>query len=521
MSSLSDALEHPAKVVSSLYRGQDIDQFPGIVAEHFRSLFKSDDAFQKIPALDVRRTPQSFPDGSLVVFNAMVQDTSLSPELYLAILNGNACGGWGITETTTTPEDVQPEHLRERSVFWAISIPGLSAWCVNGGLPDASTFQQSAQPHKFPVPNASHVGAQLKIYDNKLAQSIRVTNVMSFIGILTFEPLHANIDYPDPVNVPTLHVLFMSPLPSTIVPRAFPDSTLSTVGALRQELIRWIADEALAGDLIASEFVLLCSIARVRSRHPPILPLSMTLSGFPSPPDALSATPTLYHVLAGIFPLVALLPLSIETLNNASFYPESKEENLHSGYLQHPKGTVLLLTEGQVMEGQIFDQGVKNIHATQEMMTDQTISYMFPFSKFQFETDVNFVVTTEGTKSTFFRTDLNVPFSPTTLGNLRKALYRPREAVVFPSAEKLSQFRQLVGGSKIGHVNLGEHLGKYIEEDFVQGRLSGHQMTPSSDDLIKRMVLARLVSLSHHHVEMTIQDWESVKALERHTQSHA
>ena len=54
-------------------------------------------------------------------------------------------------------------HLRERSVFWAISVPGLSAWCVNGGLPDASTFQQSVQPHKFPVPNASHVGAQLKV----------------------------------------------------------------------------------------------------------------------------------------------------------------------------------------------------------------------------------------------------------------------------------------------------------------------------------------------------------------------
>lgn len=95
-----------------------------------------------------------------------------------------------------------------------------------------------------------------------------------------------------------------------------------------------------------------------RSRHPPMLPLTMTLSGFPSPLDSLNSTPAVYHVLAQVFPLVSLVPLSLETLNNMPFSPESKDEDLHSGYLQHPKGSLLLLTEGQVTEGGVFNKGL-------------------------------------------------------------------------------------------------------------------------------------------------------------------
>jgi len=44
-----------------------------------------------------------------------------------------------------------------------------------------------------------------------------------------------------------------------------------------------------------------------------------------------------------------------------------------------------------------------NIRATQEMMKTQTLDYVFPFSGFQFETDVNFLVLSEGKQSTLFK----------------------------------------------------------------------------------------------------------------------
>jgi hypothetical protein len=77
-------------------------------------------------------------------------------------------------------------------------------------------------------------------------------------------------------------------------------------------------------------------------------------------PEALDSTPTLYHVLSLIFPLVTTLSLSLDILNNSLSCPEYKDEDLHSGWLQLPRGSTLILTENSVAEGSIFNQG--NFH---------------------------------------------------------------------------------------------------------------------------------------------------------------
>lgn len=43
-----------------------------------------------------------------------------------------------------------------------------------------------------------------------------------------------------------------------------------------------------------------------------------------------------------------------------------------------------------------------SIRSVQQMMNYQTLEYVFPFSGFEFETDVNVIITTEGRQSTFF-----------------------------------------------------------------------------------------------------------------------
>jgi hypothetical protein len=91
--------------------------------------------------------------------------------------------------------------------------------------------------------------------------------------------------------VPTLHVLFTHTLPPTLVPRTYPahlpgstdmgsytpahadsgndantDAGIDTeteMTKVREELVEWIAEEALGGDRDAAEWVLLVSIARV------------------------------------------------------------------------------------------------------------------------------------------------------------------------------------------------------------------------------------------------------------------
>ncbi|KAF8964094.1 putative alanine racemase-domain-containing protein [Flammula alnicola] len=544
MAPVSDALTNPTKALCDLFsknRPQPLDQFPATVTEYFKHVFEPEDAFSRvrvscslisrvsfilcnqIPELNSNRPPESFANGSLVVFKSMVQDTSLSPELYLAIRKNGDCGGWGITDDLASGDDVEYANLRECTAAWAVSIPGFGAWCADITQPSDVPPHQPVQAHKYPIPNAPHIGVQLKIYDEKLAQPLRTTDLASFVGILTSEPLHAGIDLPTPVNVPTLHVLFSTPIPSTIVPRLFPEpSIIPTIKTLREELIKWIADEGLAGDQVAAEWVLLSAIARVRSRHPPVLPLSLTISSFPSHATRPDSPPVLYDVLSHIFPLVVTVPLALNTLNTSAFRPESKEEDLHSGQLQLPKGSILLLTEGAVTEGGIFSKGVMNIRAAQEMMKSQTLEYVFPYSSFQFETDVNFLITTEGKQSTFFQTDVNVPLRPVDLSNVQESLYKSATAISLPPPDKLLQFRQLVGGAKIGNVTVADAMGQHVEEDFVRERSSnkenktngvGGGFTP--DDLIQRMLVARLTALSWHQTEVTVENWENAKKLER------
>jgi hypothetical protein len=60
-----------------------------------------------------------------------------------------------------------------------------------------------------------------------------------------------------------------------------------------------------------------------------------------------------------LLPLTVTIPLSLPLLNNSTFTPESKNEDLHAGYLQLPAGCTVLVTESGVAEGKLVEKGVK------------------------------------------------------------------------------------------------------------------------------------------------------------------
>ncbi|KAJ6547200.1 putative alanine racemase-domain-containing protein [Mycena capillaripes] len=512
---LVDALNDPTRSLLELYdANQDVDNFPAKVAVHFADIFASKDAFSEIPSIHTVDPRQK--DRCLVSFRAMIQDTSPSNEMYLATRSGRRCGGWGLADDASS-ERLDYADLRENAVVWAVNVPSESEWVAseidgsNAPIFTRSTLPET-HPHKYPVSGTPHLGVQVKVYDASRADLLKSTDVVILVGILTMESMTDELESPDPVMVPTLHVLFSRPLPLTIVPRVFPYSpALSTFKTLREELISWIANEGFAGDKDAAEWVLLNLISKVQSRTPPLLPPSLTISRFPPPADQ-SSTPTLCTVLSHLLPIVVTLPLSLEVLNTSSFFPESKNEDLHSGRLQLPRGTTCVVTEGGITEGGVFDRGVMNLRALQDVMTAQTLEYVFPFSRFAFQTDVAFLVLSEGRKSTFFQTHINIPLKP----NGSADLYKPAGQVKLPSAETLTMFRDLIGGAKMGSVTIGDTVAEYIQEDFVSERkaASSPAEAVTSDNLIHRMTVARLLTLSMHQSEVTIDIWERAKALE-------
>lgn len=50
-----------------------------------------------------------------------------------------------------------------------------------------------------------------------------------------------------------------------------------------------------------------------------------------------------------------------------------------------------------------------NLKALQDVMTSQSLPYVFPFSQFSFPTDLGFIILTEGRKSAFFQVRAVLP----------------------------------------------------------------------------------------------------------------
>ncbi|KAJ3553347.1 hypothetical protein NM688_g3664 [Phlebia brevispora] len=526
---LADALRDPTSEIKELYATHDPSKdFVQLVVNHFSKVFSSDAAFEEIPILRVQNSPLSYRDRSLVRFRAMVQDTSPSSEMYLQRIGEGTPGGWGIHAEahTAASSAINYSDLRECNVLWAVSVPGESHWCseeLDGVAQEATpSLPSTDRAHKYPTPGSTHVGVQVKIYDNSCAEKLRSTDIATFVGILTREPLA--LDDESSSEVPTLHVLFARIHDKASLSRPYPQASVD-IPTIRSELIDWIAEESLGSDREAAEWVLLASIARVESRNPPLLPPSITLSHFPSPPIPSSApsneaplpptdSPTLSHVLSQLLPLSSTLPLSLELFNKVPFAPESKDEDLHSGVLQLPKGSVLLVTEGGIREGKLVERGLTNIGVLQEVMTSQSLAYVFPFSRFSFPTDIECIILTEGKKSTFFKTDLSVPFRPNSNSPEDVSrLYKGPDTISLPAPEKLAAFRSLIVGAQQGKVRVGKETSEgmqYIQQEFVRDRQQDQSVT--SDDLIRRMTVAKLYALSLHEEELTVDTWERAKA---------
>jgi len=114
--------------------------------------------------------------------------------------------------------------------------------------------------------------------------------------------------------------------------------------------------------------------------------------------------------------LLTTLPLTLDILNHTPFHPQNKKEDqdLHSGWLQVPKGSVYLVTEAGITQGHVSPIGLDNIRTLQDAISNQILDYEFPFSRFQFTTDLSFVILTEGKKSAFFQVERLFYFSTST-----------------------------------------------------------------------------------------------------------
>ncbi|KAJ3783713.1 hypothetical protein GGU11DRAFT_783438 [Lentinula aff. detonsa] len=583
-----DILADPQAAIQELFnehlQSQSTTEFSSFLSDRFKEIFGEEERLDLIPHLSSAyfardqlpsSTSSSNPLSSLpklVQFRGMVQDTSASPELYLSQLKDGKYGGWGAHDAIDQPVDYS--NLRECNRYWVVSVPGESEWVGQALLEHKAsmTLPRSHQnaDHKFPLTSTSHIGIQANVYSAQSDADMKSTDIVTFVGLFEAE-------------CDILHVIFHFPA-NTVrkIDRVYPLSMLDTqesdhrTGTLRRELVSWIADESLAGDMDAAEWVLLSAISRVQSRHPPIMPASLTLARFPVPitrtvpaastsaspavpgPSTSSSTPTLYHVLSLLMPIITHVPLSLPLLNDGAFVPESKprprsesvdedpEDELYSGILQLAPSTLCFVTDSGVTEGQINDRGVRNLRALQEVIRNQTLEYVFPYSGYRFETDIGCIVCTEGKKSALVETHITVPLEPgdsLTSSEVQQRLYKSSAEINLPPLERLEAWRKLIGGAMakqtgsivdssspspsppqalVGGIGVSNEAAELIQEEFVQERQrevkspleTKTQTITTPDDLIHRMLIAKLIALSSHEPEVSIEVWKQMKDLE-------
>ncbi|KAE9408777.1 hypothetical protein BT96DRAFT_962714 [Gymnopus androsaceus JB14] len=552
-----DILAAPEVAIQQVFdqHSQSSEDFSNVLSNHFKDIFCREERLSLIPRLEstFSRVESSMTGGKtaesslqIVQFRGMVQDTSASPELYLSRLSGGKYGGWGAHETMDGRGDVDYANLRECTRYWVVSIPGQTQWAGNSSSQGAAPLNSAQNAYKFPLPSTPHIGLSVNVYSAQADVDLKSTDIVTFVGLFESE---SN----------TLHVLFH--LHESAVQedhRAYPlalevgENLEDQVQTLRSELVSWIADESLAGDRDAAEWVLLSVISRVQSRNPPIMPASLTLARFPPPVDsstvALSEStstssdsdtgksspsnniPTLYSILSLLVPIITHVPLSLPLLNDGVFVPESKprprtddaddpEDELHSGILQLAPSTVCLITDSGITEGRINDRGVRSLRALQDVIRNQTLEYVFPYSGFRFETDIGCIVCTEGKHSAFVETHVTVPLKPAlslSSSQLQQRLYKSSAEIDLPPAEKLQAWRKLIGGG----IGVSDAASDYIQEEF-QRRKNPQQTDGKSkgittpDDLIHRMLMTKLLALSMHEPEVTVEIWERMKDLEK------
>ncbi|KAJ3855237.1 mini-chromosome maintenance replisome factor-domain-containing protein [Lentinula lateritia] len=552
-----DILNDPQAAIQELFdqhlQSQSSVEFHSVLSNHFQEIF---DQGERLELVNFARTSSNSSSTSprLVQFRGMVQDTSASPELYLSQLREGKYGGWGAHESMD--EHIDYSNLRECTRYWVISVPGETEWArqtrTDAVLASTSRNSNRGRDHKFPLPSTAHIGVHTNIYSVQSDHDLKSTDIATFVGLFEAER-------------DTLHVLFhlhenTAHKPYRVYPLTMADMHESTSlekgnRALQRELVKWIADESLAGDMDAAEWVLLSIISRVQSRHPPIIPASLTLARFPPPPAkvvptastsatpdvhrlaASTNTPALYNVLSLLLPIIAHVPLSLPLLNDGVFFPESKprprsesadedaEDELYSGLLQLAPSTVCLITDSNVTEGQINDRGVRNLRALQEVIRNQTLEYVFPYSVFRFETDIGCIVCTEGKRSALVETHTTIPLRPAdslSTSELQQRLYKSPDELNLPPIEKMEAWRKLIG-VPVGGIGVSNAAAELIQEEFVQERQTEAkssvdrkaQTTITPDDLIHRMLMTKLLALSTHEPEVSIDIWKRMKDLER------
>ncbi|KAG7376809.1 hypothetical protein PHYPSEUDO_012687 [Phytophthora pseudosyringae] len=282
------------------------------------------------------------------------------------------------------------------------------------------------------------------------------------------------------------------------------------VMAMRKQIVDYLA-QAVRGDTLAAEYLLLVLLSHVYSRADPSTPLgnlSLNLALDKSSTEEQKSTfiAGVQKTLTSLMPMVTRVDLSLKELNSTKFMPHKdyEREILLSGVLQVANGTTMLVNETALTAGQLNEQGVKNIAALQSLIDKMLLPYDFHYYNMDFPQDVAIVTVSEG--KSILPVTVAVPVvAADSSGTAEQPSSLPEEHVLECFRVFLSVLRSFV-------VTIGNEGAEMAEKHYVECRKSEQKV--AAEDLHRWLRLARLVALSRGEGHISKDSWDAMLALE-------
>lgn len=408
--------------------------------------------------------------------------------------------------------------------------------CSSGqGLKTAEDFGLN-----FPIPSEERRGRGastaciVKLYDAD-AETLRVCDVVEVIGVLCVDPGMAELPHagtramqdewrdarnPSTALVPRLHGLGVRRLPfqHPLLPYT-PDwltearlaatfqSKFAAAGAM--DAARTAAGEQLAkylgGDALAAEYLLMLIVARSFAKHgeKPLGTWSLNLSKWP---QSLNVG-ALKEAAGELLPRAVRLEVTSESLNTQRWKPKKDfvANRLVASQLQLAAGTLLVLDETKMAEGQLNAEGVKSLLAIQTLVTESKLPCDFEAYDVKIPLEVSCLLVSNQ-KSLVKDVDMLLPMQVTESSMSLAA------SAAAPAA--IDAARWLIGliTRTTKPLKIPDTVMHAFGDDFASAR---QEFKVQPELAHSWMALARARCLTFGEEELSLQRWKEVMELER------
>ncbi|KAJ1952705.1 hypothetical protein EC988_003405 [Linderina pennispora] len=532
MTDIREYIDSPLDVINRLFESHkaSVDgsghtaaaEIGKVVQADFQDMFKTHESLGQIPL--VNGSWSGVKPQTLVRFQCMVQDPGYGEELHLSLAQVSKDGekmhkfshytdrnhelgeGWEIDYSS--PHNV----FTEKEVAYCVSVPG-----QRNGVDDAmqmlSVGGLKSVGEKYPLKGEPHVAALVKFYAP--AHAPRASRLVDVVGV--YEPGFNSKTEDYQGEWPCIHAIFYT---------EGLDTESAELSAKEFEQGRDLAlshlTAVLGGDQLAAQFLLLHLLSCTANvQGAKVGKYSLNLIGFPSQASegsgrfALrnSSTRRIADALEQLLPRVVELPFDLKLLNGAVFVPSAESGDLHSGVLQLPPGTEIICDETCLDEGTLGERGVKNLHALQTVIMDQSVSFQYPYQPVPMDTDVRVLVLSAG--KSILHNDCDVYLSSELCSLLAKAQDEP--PVVLDPLHR-DQIRQYLASARNLEFRVPQAVSEKISEEYAESRKQAHatgakMMTQT--ELSGVITVARLVSIAKGEAELTMESWGEANELEQ------